>query len=53
MYFQESGFEKHLEDIAGILTVSSEEIDKNQLEEKIKQYNLTEMWEKTRKKINL
>ena len=53
MYYQQGGSEKHLEDISGILAVSSEEIDKEQLEEKIKQYNLAEMWEKARNKIIL
>ena len=53
MYYQQGGSEKHLEDISGILAVSSEEIDKDQLEEKIKQYNLAEMWEKARNKIIL
>ena len=49
MYYQEGGSHKHLEDISGILSVSSDQINKAQLDQKIKHYHLTEIWDKARK----
>ena len=43
-YFRESGSEKHLKDIASILAVSPEQIDYDQLEEKISAYGLEKEW---------
>ena len=43
-YFRESGSEKHLRDIASILAVSADQIDFDQLREKISAYGLEKEW---------
>ena len=43
-YFREGGSEKHLKDIASILAVSPEQIDYDQLHEKIGVYGLEKEW---------
>jgi hypothetical protein len=43
-YFREGRSEKHLKDIAGILAVSPDHIDFDQLQEKINAYGLEEEW---------
>jgi hypothetical protein len=48
-YFREGGSEKHLWDIAGILTISGDRIDFGQLLEKIKTYGLEQEWEKAQR----
>ena len=48
-YFREGKSEKHLRDIAGILTISHDQIDLDQLLEKIKKYGLEQEWEKVQK----
>jgi len=48
-YFREGGSEKHLRDIAGILTLSGDRIDFGQLFEKIKTHGLEQEWEKAQR----
>jgi len=48
-YFREGKSEKHLRDIASILTISPDRIDFDQLLEKIKKYGLDQEWEKAQK----
>ena len=43
-YFREGGSEKHIRDIAGILALSSDQIDLKVLEEKIKERLLEKEW---------
>jgi len=43
-YYREGGSEKHLKDIASILAVSPEQIDYDQLHEKISVYGLEKEW---------
>ncbi len=43
-YFREGGSEKHLKDIASIVAVSPEQIDFDQLQEKISVYGLEKEW---------
>ena len=48
-YYREGGSEKHLRDIAGVLELSSAQIDFNLLQDKIKQYRLENEWQQTKK----
>ena len=43
-YYREGQSEKHLRDIAGILSISPDQIDFNELNEKIKQQLLGKVW---------
>ena len=43
-YYQKGGSEKHLRDIAGILSVSSDQIDFKVLDTKIKELLLEKEW---------
>jgi hypothetical protein len=43
-YYREGKSEKHLRDIAGILTVSSDQIDFKLLDEKIREMQLEKQW---------
>jgi len=43
-YFREGRSEKHLKDIAGILAISPDQIDFDQLQEKIRAYGLEKEW---------
>ena len=43
-YFREGRSEKHLKDIASILAVSPDQIDFDQLQEKINAYGLEKEW---------
>ncbi len=45
-YYQEGGSEKHLRDISGILSLSSDQIDFEQLYEKISENRLETEWKK-------
>ncbi|MGE0084003.1 MAG: hypothetical protein AB7S75_06230 [Desulfococcaceae bacterium] len=47
-YYSEGGSEKHLRDIAGILSVSSDRIDFGHLSEKIHEYSLEKEWEEAK-----
>jgi hypothetical protein len=47
-YFREGGSEKHLRDIAGMLELSSDQIDFKQLEEFIHRYELETEWQKAK-----
>ena len=48
-YYQEGKSEKHLRDIAGILSVSSDQIDFNVLNEKIEHLKLEKEWAAAKK----
>jgi len=45
-YHREGGSEKHLKDIAGMVTLSSDQIDYALLEEMVKRYSLKKEWRK-------
>ncbi len=45
-YYREGGSEKHLRDIAGILALSSDQIDFKQLDARIRENGLEKEWEK-------
>ena len=47
-YYREGESEKHLQDIVGILEISSDQINFQQLEEKIQKYALQKEWEKAK-----
>jgi hypothetical protein len=47
-YYREGGSEKHLRDIAGILSVSSDQIDFDRLSEKIDEYSLEKEWKEAK-----
>jgi hypothetical protein len=48
-YYREGGSEKHLRDIAGMVELSSEEIDFKQLEGFIHRYGLQKEWTKAKR----
>lgn len=52
-YYREGGSEKHLRDIAGMVELSSEEIDFKQLEEFIYRYRLEKEWAKAKQMAGL
>ena len=43
-YYREGGSEKHLRDIAGMLAISTDQIDFDQLEEFVHRYDLEKEW---------
>ena len=45
MYYREGRSEKHLKDIAGMMEASFDQIDSDQLHEKIRYYRLEKEWE--------
>ena len=45
-YYREGGSEKHLRDIAGMVALSSDQIDYPLLEEMVKRYSLEKEWRK-------
>ena len=47
-YYREGGSEKHLRDIAGMVELSSHEIDFKQLEEFVRRYSLEKEWTKAK-----
>lgn len=47
-YYREGGSEKHLRDIAGMLSVSSDLIDFQELSERIREYSLEKEWEQAK-----
>jgi hypothetical protein len=47
-YFREGGSEKHLRDIAGMVELSSDQIDYKEIEEFIHRYGLEKEWAKAR-----
>jgi len=47
-YYQEGRSEKHLRDINSMIELSSDQIDFNKLDEKIKFYRLQKEWEKAK-----
>jgi hypothetical protein len=52
-YYREGGSEKHLRDIAGMVELSSDEIDFKQLEEFIHRYRLEPEWAKAKSTAGL
>lgn len=50
-YYQEGGSEKHLRDIAGILQVSGDEVDRGYVAEWAERLNLTEIWQAIVKRL--
>jgi len=51
-YYREGGSVKHLTDIANMIEISSEHINFEQLQNKIKDYALEREWQKVQKLIN-
>jgi hypothetical protein len=51
-YYREGGSEKHLKDIAGMLALSSGQIDFQLMEEMVKRYALEKEWQKARTLIH-
>ena len=45
-YYREGGSEKHLRDIAGMVKITSDQINFQELSTKIKQYALLKQWKK-------
>ena len=45
-YYREGGSEKHLKDIAGMVALSSDQIDYPLLEELVRRYSLEKEWRK-------
>jgi hypothetical protein len=43
-YFREGGSEKHLRDIAGVLRVSGDALDRDALSDRIRRMDLIEVW---------
>ena len=50
-FFREGGSEKHLNDITSMIEVSSEQIDFEELQSKIKDYALEKEWLKIQERI--
>ena len=50
-YYREGGSEKHLTDIANMLEISSEDINFEELQNKIKDYGFQKEWQKAQKII--
>ena len=48
-YYREGKSEKHLRDVAGILELSSEQLDLQELQQKIKEHRLEEEWQEAQK----
>ena len=48
-YYRDGKSQKHLRDIASILSISGDKIDFNQLVEKIRKYGLEQEWEEAQK----
>ena len=48
-YYREGGSEKHLRDIVSILEISSDQINFEELQDKIENYALQKEWEKTKR----
>jgi hypothetical protein len=48
-YYREGRSEKHLADIAGMITISADQIDFDVLRERIQQYNLAEEWQEAKR----
>ncbi|HEX4796508.1 MAG TPA: nucleotidyl transferase AbiEii/AbiGii toxin family protein [Humisphaera sp.] len=53
LYYQEGGSEKHLRDIAGMLKVSGDEIDRAYVEKWATQLDVIEIWEAILKRIGI
>jgi len=45
-YFREGGSEKHLRDIVGMIAISRDQIDFEELRQRIRHRNLSKEWEK-------
>jgi len=51
-YYKEGGSDKHLRDIAGILKISVESVDRNYIFEWAQRLGLLEIWDAIQKKLN-
>jgi len=51
-YYKEGGSDKHLRDIAGILKISGESVDRNYIFEWAQHLGLLEIWDAIQKKLN-
>ncbi|HBI24361.1 MAG TPA: hypothetical protein DDX84_09235 [Nitrospiraceae bacterium] len=51
-FYQEGGSEKHLRDIAGILKVSGNEVDKEYISEWARRLGLTEIWDAVLRRLS-
>jgi hypothetical protein len=47
-YYREGGSEKHMKDIAGMVALSSDQIDFQMIENMVKRYSLEKEWQKAR-----
>lgn len=52
-FYREGGSDKHIRDIAGILEMSSDDLNKDWLHEKIRGYSLITEWETLKTRFNL
>jgi hypothetical protein len=51
-YYREGGSEKHLRDIAGILKISNEAVDRNYISEWAKRLGLIDIWEAIQERVD-
>lgn len=51
-FYKEGGSEKHLRDIAGMMKISSEDIDEGYIAEWAKRLNLKTIWDAVKKRVN-
>ncbi|MFN3533264.1 MAG: hypothetical protein ACK41Q_12265 [Candidatus Brocadia sp.] len=50
-YYRKGGSEKHLRDIAGILKISGDAVDRNYISEWAKRLELTDIWDAVQKRL--
>lgn len=50
VYFQRGGSERHLRDVAGMLRISGDEIDRRYVDDWARRLGLTEIWEAVRRR---
>ena len=51
-FYREGGSEKHLRDIAGILKISGNTVDRNYISEWAQRLGLTDIWNAVQKRLN-
>ena len=51
-YYKEGGSEKHLRDIAGILKISGETVDRSYIAEWARRLDLVDIWDAIQKKLH-
>jgi hypothetical protein len=52
-FFREGGSDKHLRDIAGVLTTSREQIDLSYIEQWVERLGLSEIWQAVVERLRL